>query len=285
VSKDRLEFLFTDNISVFDKVVPNEIPRKGETLCKTSSYWFEKLEGLGYKTHFIDRIDDKQMEVRRVEVIGDYDKLDEETTDYLIPLEFIARYFVAGSLYDKIERGEVDHETYGFSEKPEYGDMLPEPCFEVTTKLEEYDKRLTMEEALSISGLTEVEFFKIKEMVFAIDEMIKENVEKNDLLHVDGKKEFAMDENREPMVIDTFGTADEDRWWVKEEYQKGDIVQKSKEFVRQYYRKIGYHEELMEARRNGREEPPLPPLPPDVVEETTELYVDIMSKLTDGRFR
>ena len=31
---DRLEFRFTDNISVFDKVIPSQIPFKGETLSR-----------------------------------------------------------------------------------------------------------------------------------------------------------------------------------------------------------------------------------------------------------
>ncbi|MEF8873344.1 MAG: phosphoribosylaminoimidazolesuccinocarboxamide synthase [Candidatus Thermoplasmatota archaeon] len=285
IGEDELEFLFTDSISVFDKVIPSEIPRKGETLCKTASYWFDEVEELGYNTHFIEREGDKKMLVESVELIEDYESIDQETTNYLIPLEFIARYFLAGSLQDRVKRGEMDHEDLGFSEEPEYGERLPEPFFEVTTKLEESDRELTREEALSIAGLTDEEFMKVKEMVFEIDEMIEDNVEKNDLLHVDGKKEFAMDENRELMLVDTFGTADEDRWWIKSGYEEGNVVQKTKELIRQHYREIGYHEKLMEARREGKEEPPIPPLPEEIVEETTELYVDIMSKLTDGKFR
>lgn len=284
IHEDRLEFLFTDDISVFDKVVPDEIPRKGETLCKTSTYWFEEIEKRGIKTHFIERKDNDRIEVEKVDVIEDHDELDEATTDYLIPLEFITRYFVAGSLHDRIERGDVDHEELGFDERPAYGERLPEPFFEITTKLEEFDKELTKEEARSISGLTEDEYDQIKETVFKIDHVIEENVEKNGLLHVDGKKEFAMDEDRELMVIDTFGTADEDRFWEKDEYEDGNFVQKSKEFVRQYYREIGYHDELMEARGEGKEEPPLPPLPEDMIEETSRLYVELMSRLTDGEY-
>ena len=57
VGKDRLSFFFTDNISLFDKIVPNDIPRKGETLCKTSKYWFDRVEEeLGIKTHFIEMV-------------------------------------------------------------------------------------------------------------------------------------------------------------------------------------------------------------------------------------
>ena len=284
IGPDELEFHFTDNISVFDKVVPNEIPRKGETLCKTSTYWFEKTEELGFDTHFIDMTEEDKMKVERVQVIEDYDKIDEETTNYLIPLEFIARYFVAGSLHDRIEKEKIDYEILGFDQKPEYGDRLPEPHFELTTKLEEFDRKLDKEEALSIAGLTEEEFEKIKEMVFQIDEFIKENVEKNGLIHVDGKKEFAMNENRELMVIDTFGTADEDRFWEKDEYEKGNFVQKSKEFVRQYYRESGYHEELMGAREKNDKEPPIPPLPEDMVKKTSELYLNLMFRLTDGTY-
>ncbi|MGM0509605.1 MAG: phosphoribosylaminoimidazolesuccinocarboxamide synthase [Thermoplasmatota archaeon] len=284
VGEDHLEFYFTNNISVFDKVIPSEIPRKGETLCKTSAYWFERTEDLGLKTHFIDITDDQNMMVNKVEVIDDYDDIDEETTNYLIPLEFISGFFVAGSLYDRIKKGKVDHRDLGFEEEPGYGERLPEPFFEVTTKLEEFDRHISHEEALDISGLTEEEFQEIKEAVFKIDEMINKRVEKNGLLHVDGKKEFAMDEERNIMLIDTFGTADEDRFWDLEEYENGNFVQKSKEFVRQYYREIGYHEELMQAREEGEDEPPIPPLPDEMIEKTSKLYLNMMKKLTDGNY-
>ncbi len=285
IGEEHLSFFFTDNISVFDKIVPNDIPRKGETLCKTSTYWFEKAEDeLGINTHFIEMVENNRMMVEKVDVITDYDKIDKNTTNYLIPLEFICRYFVAGSLYDRIREGEVDYTDFGFDEKPDYGERLPDPLFEVTTKLEDYDKKLTIEEALKISGLTDDQFEEIKDATLKIDELIKNNVEKNGLLHVDGKKEFAMDENRNIMLVDTFGTADEDRFWDKEEYDKGNFIEKSKEFVRQYYRDVGYHKEIIEASRNNEEEPSIPPLPEDMVEKTSELYVDMMKRLTDGEY-
>lgn len=285
IEEGYLQFFFTDNISVFDKVIPSDIPRKGETLCKTSSYWFKNIdEKLDIKTHFVNMQDEQRMKVKKVDVLSDYDKLGPEKTDYFLPLEFICRYFVAGSLHDRIKRGKIDYDELGFSEKPEYGDRLPEPFFEVTTKLEEYDRTLSTSEALNIAGLTEEEYEDIKEAVLKIDEMIEDTVEKNGLLHVDGKKEFALDENREIMLVDTFGTADEDRFWDLEEYEKGNCVEKSKEFVRQYYRDIGYHQRLMKARKEGKDEPSIPPLPEDMIEKTSNLYVNLMSRLTDGYF-
>ncbi|RLF74960.1 MAG: phosphoribosylaminoimidazolesuccinocarboxamide synthase, partial [Thermoplasmata archaeon] len=44
---EYLLFRFSNRISVFDKVIPSEIPRKGETLCRTSAFWFRKAERMG----------------------------------------------------------------------------------------------------------------------------------------------------------------------------------------------------------------------------------------------
>lgn len=286
LDKEKLQFLFTDNISVFDQIVPNDIPRKGETLCKTSSYWFRKAdEELGMRTHFVDMPEDNKMTVKKVDVISDYEGIDEDTSNYLIPLEFICRYFVAGSLHDRLKNGQIDPGDVGFDKIPEYGKRLPDPLFEVTTKLEDFDKKLDKEEALKISGLTEEEYEEIEQAILDIDKLVEENVEKNGLIHADGKKEFAMDEDRNIMLVDTFGTADEDRFWNLEEYEKGNFVHNSKEFVRQYYRESGYHAELMEARNKGEEEPSIPPLPEEKVKKTSRLYINTMHRLTDGVFK
>ncbi len=283
LGEEKLEFLFTDNISVFDKIIPNKIPGKGETLCKTAAYWLKKTEDRGFDTHFIEIKNDREMIVERFELL-EGDEIDENTVDYRIPLEFISRYYVAGSLHERIQNGELDHEKLGFDEKPDYGDRLPEPHFEVNTKDQKSERILNKEEALSISGLTEEKYDRIKEIVFEIDDMIRGTVEENGLLYVDGKKEFALDEERNIIIVDTFGTADDDRFWLKEEYEDGNYIQKNEEFVRKHYEETGYHDNLMEARREGEEEPPIPQLPDHKVEEISQIYIDLMSRLTDGTY-
>ena len=113
-----------------------------------------------------------------------------------------------------------------------------------------------------------------------IDTDINEQVKKRGLIHVDGKKEFALDENRKIMVVDTYGTADEDRFWDLKAYKEGNCVELSKEFVRSYYRETGYHQELYTARSEKRPEPDIPPLPQDMVEKTSHLYLELYSKIT-----
>src|SRR5207245_3580071 len=117
-----------------------------------------------------------------------------------------------------------------------------------TTELGEVDRELTEEEAVKIWEPSRLEFDDRVRTVLQIDERLNTEVRKRGLIHVDGKKEFAMDDERHLMLVDTFGTADEDRFWDLGAYEKGQQIELSKEFVRQYYRKIGYHQALMDAR-------------------------------------
>ena len=287
VSDDELEFVFTDQISVFDKVIPTLVPHKGETLCRTAAHWFSVVDALGIRTHFLRLNGGNRMRVRRVQVIPEYDRITSRTTNFLIPLEVIARYYVAGSLHDRIKEGKVRPEDVGYSRGhvPAYGEPLPQPFVEVTTKLEKVDRELTTPEALAISKLSPREFEALGDAVLRIDERLNADVRKRGLIHVDGKKEFAMDGDRRLMLVDTFGTADEDRFWDLDAYEKGERIEMSKEFVRQYYRQIGYHQSLMEARAARKPEPEIPPLPADVTEQVTALYVGLFERLTGEKFR
>lgn len=287
VDEHTLEFEFSNRVSVFDKIIPSDIPFKGETLCRTSAYWFNACQAAGIPTHFLKTTGPDKMQVKRVQVIHDYSKIDSNTTNYLIPLEVIVRYFAYGSLFDRLQDGSVNSEDLGFptGHAVKKGEPLPEPFFEVTTKLEETDRPLSKQEAIQISGLTMHEWNDLKDAALKIDGHINAHVKKRGLIHVDGKKEFALDENREIMVVDTFGTADEDRFWDAEEFKKGNYVEKSKEFVRRHYRETGYHNVLYAARKTGKAEPDIPALPKEKIEETSRLYIEFFEQLTGEQFR
>jgi phosphoribosylaminoimidazole-succinocarboxamide synthase len=287
IDDNELEFVFSDRISVFDKIIPSKIPYKGETLARTSAYWFELIKNKGIASDFIRLTSPNTMRVKRVDVIHDYSKISGNTRNYLIPLEVIIRYFVYGSLLDRVRQGVVRPEQLGFPAGHEVkaAEPLPEPFFEVTTKLEETDRNLDKEEALKISGLSLKEFDDLKEQCLKIDDEINSRVKQRGLIHVDGKKEFAFDKDRKLMVIDTFGTADEDRFWDAKEYDQGKYIERSKEFVRQYYRGSGYHEKLYAARKDGRPEPEIPPLPDEMVKKASETYIGLYEDMTGQKFR
>jgi len=286
VNENELAFVFSNRISVFDKIIPSEIPYKGETLARTSTYWFEVARQMNILTHYIGLPEPNKMLVKKVEVISDYEKITPQTTNYLIPLECVERFFVYGSLWDRVVEGKIKPEQLGFpaGHKIKKGEELPQPFFEVTTKLEKVDRKLKIEEALKISGIDSDIYEQMKELTLKIDEEINRRVRQRGLMHVDGKKEFALDKERNLMLVDAFGTADEDRFWDAEEYEKGRFVERSKEFVRQHYRKTGYHKELMEARRSGKEEPPIPVLPENVIQGTSLIYTSLFEDITGQKF-
>ncbi|MDD4160924.1 MAG: phosphoribosylaminoimidazolesuccinocarboxamide synthase [Methanothrix sp.] len=283
---DRLEFRFTDNISVFDKVIPSLIPFKGETLSREGVYWFERAARMGIKTHFLEYLAPAGMLCKKVDIIQS-SQITGKSRNYLIPLEWICRWYVAGSLFDRINEGKVSAESLGFASghKVIYGEILPEPFLEVSTKLEKTDRLLEKAEALQISGLSSQEYEDARELVLKIDEDIGKSVASRGLIHVDGKKELAFDEDRQIMVIDVYGTADEDRFWDKARYEQGEFVDLSKEYVRQYYRQTGYKDQLYAARHAGVVEPAIPALPSHVVQETSRIYIKLFEMITGEKFK
>ena len=286
VSPTELEFRFTNDISVFDKHIPSEIPFKGETLSRTAAHWFGRCDKLGVPHHFLGLAGPTAMRVRRVRVVPNPRTLGPSPRDYLVPLEVIVRYYVAGSLWDRVRAGKVPVTELGFpsGKTVAYADPLPEPHFEVTTKLEPVDRLLTIPEALELAAIDRRQLEAIRETVLKVDRAMQEEIGPRGLLHVDGKKEFAIDRDGALMVVDTFGTADEDRFWDKDAFVRGRQVDFSKEFVRQHYRQSGYYERLVQAREQHAPEPPIPPLPPLLVDEVSRLYTTVFQRLTGEPF-
>ncbi len=286
VSPTELEFRFTNDISVFDKHIPSEIPHKGETLARTAAHWFELCGRLGVPHHFVKLAGPTSMRVKRVRIVPEPRTLGPSPRDYLVPLELIVRYYLAGSMWDRVKSGKVSARELGFPSDRTlaYGAELPEPHFEITTKLEPVDRLLTLDEALRLSALDRRQLNELKETILKVDRAMQQEIGARGLLHVDGKKEFGVDADGRLMVVDTFGTADEDRFWDKDAFLRGRQVDFSKEFVRQHYRQSGYFDELSRAREASRPEPDIPPLPPLLVDEVSRLYTTVFQRLTGEPF-
>ena len=223
---------------------------------------------------------------RRFDVVKEPGAIPRDMENVFVPLEVICRHYLAGSGWRRYKRGEATAEEFGFAPGTELteGVKLPKPYLEVSTKFEKFDRLLDREEALQISNLTEAEFDSILDIVVQIDIIIEREAAKSGLIHVDGKKEFGLGEGRKPVLVDSFGTLDEDRWWDAEAYANGQIVQLSKEFVRGHYIETGHHADLYAARKDGTDEPPIPALPQHVIDQTATLYVQMFERLTGKSF-
>jgi len=284
---DVIEFRYTNQISVFDQIIPSLIPRKGESLNRTSCHWFRLVEEAGIcDTHIIEMNAPDRVLARRFSVIREPGEIPSEMENVFVPLEVICRHYLAGGGWRRYKRGDVGSEEFGFESGTvlEEGVKLPKPYLEVSTKFEKFDRLLDREEALQISNLTNDEFDAILDIVLKVDEIIQREASKSGLIHVDGKKEFALGPGRIPVLVDSFGTLDEDRWWAADDYENGTIVSLSKEFVREHYLRTGHHTELYAAREAGTEEPPIPALPQDIINQTSALYESMFERLTGERF-
>jgi phosphoribosylaminoimidazole-succinocarboxamide synthase len=282
---DMYEFRFTNQISVFDQIIPSLIPRKGESLNRTTAHWFKLIEEAGIcKTHLIEVNAADRCLVRKVKVIKEPGAIPRDMEWVFVPLEVIVRHYLSGSAWRRFQRGELSAEALGVAPDCEYGVKLSAPFVEVTTKFEKFDRNIGREEALEISNITEDEYESIVAAALAVDEIIEREASRNGLIHVDGKKEFALGANREVVLVDTFGTLDEDRWWDAEAYTNGECIELSKEFVRTHYIGTGHQAELKAARDAGTDEPPIPALPQTVIDETAALYASMFERLTSQSF-
>ncbi len=277
----RYEFQFSDRISVFDCPIPSVVPGKGRALCDMACYWFGMLDSLGIAHHMVERSGPESIVVKPVQIIRDYAKIVDGRTNHLIPLEFVVRHYVAGSLNDRLSRGDVEPSEVGLTrEGVKYGVRLPRPYFETSTKLERVDRLLSPQEALEVSRMPAERFKEIEQICLRIDSAMEDALAPTNILHVDGKKEFGYDVDGTLMVVDVFGTLDEDRFWDRLRYEKeNECIELSKEAVRQYYRKTGYKDALYDARGKGLPEPPIPPMPQWLIDEVSGLYADVARQI------
>ena len=284
---DVIEFRYTNQISVFDQIIPSLIPRKGESLNRTSCHWFRLVEEAGIcETHIIEMNAPDRVLARRFNVIREPGAIPYDMENVFVPLEVICRHYLAGGGWRRYKRGDVGAEEFGFEPGTilEEGVKLPKPYLEVSTKFEKFDRLLDREEALQISNISDDEFDAILDIVLKVDDIIQQEATKRGLIHVDGKKEFALGAGRKPVLVDSFGTLDEDRWWAAADYENGSIVSLSKEFVREHYLRTDHHTELYSAREAGTEEPPIPALPQDIIDQTAALYESMYERLTGEDF-
>jgi phosphoribosylaminoimidazole-succinocarboxamide synthase len=96
--------------------------------------------------------------------------------------------------------------------------------------------------------------------------------EEKGIIIADTKFEFGIDEDsNELILIDELLTPDSSRFWPKDEYKPGGPQRSfDKQFVRDYLISIGWDQKS-----------PAPSLPEDVIEKTTEKYVEALDRLTE----
>lgn len=141
-----LIFETSNRLSVFDRVIKEDVPLKGAMLNCISQHNKMLLNDYGFITDYIPV--PGIFFVSAGFPIGDVSRLcyAEELT--MLPFEFIVRGYLVGSAYKAYSKGE-SYCGFTFPEGLKEGDKLPEPIVTPTTKEENgHDRPVTKEECI-----------------------------------------------------------------------------------------------------------------------------------------
>jgi len=299
----RGRFIFSDRYSVFDwGEMPDHIPEKGKSLCISAAYFFEKIESMGIKTHYLGLVEDGQlkrisevkspvdiMEIELLRVLKpsksadgyDYSDYKTENCNLLVPLEVIFRNSLptGSSVFKRVREGSLKLEDLGLKDIPIPGQTLHKPFLDVSTKLEASDRYMNWKEAKRITNFNESQLSEIRDITTIINKLITEEANRIGLKYEDGKIEFGLDVNKKLLIVDVLGTLDECRFTFKE-------MPISKEIARLYYRKTPWFKELVEVKKKDelswKEKVNLspPPLPPRLKELISMAYCAFANEIT-----
>ncbi len=257
----------TDRLSAFDVIMAQGIPYKGKVLTKISEFWF-KFSSSIIENHIITtdineypdsckpylaELEDRSMLVKKSEVI---------------PIESVVRGYISGS-------GWVDYKNTGKTcgiELPiglSESEKLDLPIFTPATKAELglHDENISESEAAKFAGQDTIDFIKSRTM--DIYKAASEYAIKKGIIIADTKMEFGYYDGR-IILIDELLTPDSSRFWPLNKYEKGRGQESyDKQFVRDYLISINFNKQ-----------PPPPILPDDVIQKTSEKYLDVLFKLT-----
>lgn len=262
---DELLIVATDRISAFDVILPNGIPHKGRVLTKLSEFWFNFTTNIignhliatdsvifpGELQKYASILEGRSMFVRRVETV---------------PVECIVRGYLAGSGWKEYqEKSSICGIKLpsGLRE----AEKLPQPIFTPATKATSgHDINIAEGKMVELVGPKVAE--EVKKKSLEIYKVANEYAESRGLIISDTKFEFGFI-GEELILIDEILTPDSSRFWDKNDYCVGRPPKNfDKQFVRDYLETV-----------NWNKTPPAPPLPPEIIQKTSEKYREAYRRL------
>jgi len=258
----------TDRISAFDFVLPNGIPYKGFVLNQISAFWFRVLESIvahhmvtteldrfaALPRHLTEALRGRAMVVKKARPL---------------PVECIVRGYLAGSGWNEYrETGTLAGILLPTGLKE--SSRLLTPLFTPSTKADAgaHDENIDFPTLVQKIGRKMAE--EIQSISIRLYQEAAAIAEKRGILIADTKFEFGLDDQDRLILIDEALTPDSSRFWPLDGYAPGR-PQKSfdKQFVRDYLLSLGWDKK-----------PPVPTLPEEVIQKTTEKYVEAYERLT-----
>ena len=251
-----LLFRFSDRVSAYDVKFKEEIPKKGEVLCKFAEFWFKELK---IPNHFVKTQSKTEMIVKKMK---------------MLPIECVVRGYFYGSLVNRWKSGKIklpsDTDT-------RLAAKLAEPIFDPTTK-STHDIPVDKTAAIEQNLVTEGEFDWLSETSIKIYNKMVITADAAGFILADLKLEFGMLDGKITLG-DSIGP-DEYRLWPKGSYEIGKIQEAyDKQLLRDWLTENGYQKQFEDARASGQE-PVAPKISQNLISKITERYVIAYERLT-----
>ena len=184
---------YKDDATAGNGVKHDQFEGKGVLNNTISCIIFDMLEEAGIKTHMIEKINERDIRVKKVEIF---------------PLEVIIRNITTGSFCKRLGAPE--------------GIVLDEPIFEISYKNDDYgDPLINDDHAVALGLATREELKYIRETTLKINELLKAFFLKLNLKLVDFKIEFGKTEDGQILLADEI-SPDSCRLWDVDTNQKYD---------------------------------------------------------------
>ena len=249
-------FKFSDRVSAYDVKFKENIPKKGEVLCKFAEFWFNELP---VQNHFVKRKSDTEIIVKKMK---------------MLPIECVVRGYLYGSLFNRWKNKEI---SLPKGSDTKLASKLPEPIFDPTTKAE-HDLPVTKQLAIEKGLVTEEEYDYLSKTSIDIYKQMVQLAEKGGFILADLKLEFGKLGNQ-IVLGDSIGP-DEYRLWPKEAYEVGKTQEAyDKQLLRDWLTEHGYQKQFDDARARGKN-PIAPFIPSDLIQKMTERYIVAYERLT-----
>lgn len=263
---DKLLIISSDRISCFDLVLPTPIPYKGIVLNQISQFWFAFTKDI-IENHLLgaDVQNYPESLKKYTDILKDRSMLVKKSRP--LAIECIVRGYLSGSGWKEYQqKGSVcGHQLpQGLKESGE----LPQPIFTPSTKAEVgHDLNIDDQAAIKIVGRDIYQ--QAKSQALGLYHKASEYAFKRGIIIADTKFEFGLFEDK-LILIDEVLTPDSSRFWPSDSYAAGKAQNSfDKQFVRDYLEAIGWDKN-----------PPAPNLPPDIVQRTSEKYLEAYTMLT-----
>ena len=189
---DRYIIEFKDEATAFNGKKKGVIANKGVLNNAISSHFFRLLESQGIPTHFLERLNDRDMLVKSLKIV---------------PVEVIVRNVIAGSLAKRV----------GLPE----GTLLEDPVLEFYYKSDELGDPMINEYHIAAMKLADSEQMEeIKTLAVKVNEVLKPYLRERGIELVDFKLEFG--EHNGKILLGDEISPDTCRFWDLKTQEKLD---------------------------------------------------------------